>query len=74
MLIRKKFSEVFFKNPDGSLTPKIVINVNGITFGPGVSFGKGVNFAGVDFFQYENLDIAGELKEGVLIIKGFFNI
>lgn len=73
MLHRIPFYSVFSKNPDGSLTPKRVINVNGITFGPGVAFGKGVNFGGVDFFQYEKFDIAAEEVESVLVIKGFYN-
>jgi hypothetical protein len=73
MLQRLRFYDVFTKNQDGSLTPKRVVNVNGITFGPGVAFGKGVNLGGVDFFQYEMLDIAAEENNGVLVIKGFYN-
>lgn len=73
MLLRLRFYDVFNKNADGSLTPKRVINVNGITFGPGVSFGPGVNFGGVNFFQYEMYDIAAEESNGVLIIKGFYS-
>lgn len=72
MLQRLRFYEVFNKNPDGSLTPKRVVNVNGIIFGPGVSFGQGVNFGGVNFFQYEMYDIAAEEINGVLVIKGFY--
>ncbi len=66
------FFEVFGKNADGSLTPRRVINVNGITFGPGVVFGPGVSFGGVDFFQFQNHDIAADEDNGVLIIRGFF--
>jgi hypothetical protein len=70
----KKFNffDVFQRNPDGSMTPLRVINVNGITFGPGVVFGPGVNFGGVDFFKYQNHDIAAEEENGILVIKGFY--
>lgn len=69
---RYKFLDVFQENPDGSISPKRMINVNGITFGPGVSFGQGVSFGGVDFYQYKYLDIAAEEQNGVLIVKGFY--
>lgn len=72
MLQRLKFFDIFQQNPDGSLTPKRVIQVGGITFGPGVAFGRGVSFGGVDFFQYQNNDVAVEEQGGVLIIKGFY--
>lgn len=72
-LQRIPFYKVFTKKPDGSLTPIRVISVNGITIGPGVAFGKGVNFGGVDFFLYEQFDIAAEEVNGTLIIKGFYN-
>jgi len=71
---RFKFSDVFQENPDGSLTPKIRISVNGVSFGPGgMTFNKGVAFGGIDFHQYKNLDIAGEYVDDILLIKGFFN-
>ncbi|MHB8261771.1 MAG: hypothetical protein ACYDCN_15305 [Bacteroidia bacterium] len=72
MIERLKFFDVFQKNPDGSLTPRYVINVGGVTFGPGVAFGQGVSFGGVNFFQYQNNDVAIEKKDGVSIIKGFY--
>lgn len=72
MLRRYKFLDVFQENPDGSLTPRMRINVNGIEFGPGVSFGSGVVFGGVNFHQYKYLDIAAEEQNGVLVVKGFY--
>lgn len=69
---RFPFFEVFQKNPDGSLTPRKVINVNGVTFGNGVAFSPGVNFGGVDFFKFQNYDIAAEDEGGILVIKGFY--
>jgi len=72
MVQRFKFLDIFHMNPDGSLSPKRVINVNGIVFGPGVSFNAGVSFGGVDFHNYKFLDIAAEEASGVLVIKGFY--
>jgi hypothetical protein len=69
---RYKFIDVFQENPDGSLAPKRVISINGITFSPGIAFSPGVAFGGVDFHRYKYLDIVAEEREGVLIIRGFF--
>jgi len=69
---RYKFLNIFQINPDGSLTPKVVIEVNGVTFGTGVSFGKGVSFGGVNFHDYKFLDMAIEKKGKILVIKGFY--
>ena len=69
---RFSFFDVFQKNPDGSLTPRRVINVNGVTFGPGVVFGPGVSFGGVDLFKFQNHDIGGDEDNGILVIKGFY--
>ncbi len=69
---RYRFLDIFQENPDGSLSPKRVINVNGITFGPGVSFGQGVSFGGIDFHRFKYLDVAADEQNGTLIINGFF--
>ena len=71
---RKKFNEVFLRNPDGSLTPKITLRIGGVTFGPGVRFGPGVKFSGIDFFDYLGHDIAVVDVNGILEIKGFYNL
>lgn len=73
VLKRYRFMDVFKKNPDGSLTPKTPVNINGITFGPGVSFNQGVVFGGVNLFDYQIYDIAAQEENGVLIIKGFYS-
>jgi len=67
-----KFLDVFQENSDGSLTPKRAIFVNGISFGPGTIFQKGVAFGGIDFHLYKYWDIAGEERDGVLVVTGFF--
>jgi hypothetical protein len=51
---RFTFFDVFQRNNDGSLTPRRVVSVNGVTFGPGVAFGAGVSFGGIDLFRYLN--------------------
>lgn len=69
---RYRFRDIFQENPDGSLSPRVRINVNGVEFGPGISFGHGVSFGGIDFNQYRNMDIAAEVQNGVLLIRGFY--
>ena len=70
---RYKFLDIFQESPDGSLSPKIQIEVNGVSFGPGVAFQKGVAFGGVDFHLYKHIDIAAiEQENGVLKIVGFY--
>lgn len=73
MINRYKFSEIFKKNFDGSLSPIKTISVNGIVFGQGISFSNGVSFGGVNFFLYQNNDIAAEEENGILQIRGFYN-
>jgi len=69
---RINFFDIFQQNPDGSLSPKVQMNVNGIQFGPGVSFSPGVSFGGVDFYKYKNLPVAVEKLNGIFFIKGFY--
>lgn len=69
---RLHFLDVFTENPDGSLTPKKQIHINGINFGPGIVFQKGVAFGGIDFHLYKYWDIACEENGDILIIKGFY--
>jgi hypothetical protein len=71
-MLKLDFEEVFDKKPNGTITPKRVVSVNGITFGPGIAFGPGVSFGGVNFFNYQHLKIAGEEEKGILVIKGFY--
>ena len=65
------FFDVFQENSDGSLTPKVSINVNGINFGPGTRFTRGVAFGGIDFHQYKDYNIVAEYIGEVLFIRGF---
>jgi len=72
-MLKLDFTEIFEDKPNGTITPRMVINVNGVTFGPGVALGSGVSFGGVNFFEYKHLKIAAEEKNGILIIRGFYN-
>jgi len=72
MIERKKFLDIFSINPDGSLTPRHVIKVKGVTFGTGVAFAKGVSFGGVNFHKYQSFDLAVEEEGSILIIRGFY--
>lgn len=69
---RYNFFDIFQENPNGSLSPRRVIIVNGIQFGPGVAFGSGVSFGGIDFNRHRNQDIAAEEIGGILYIRGFY--
>ncbi len=70
---RFRFLDVFQENPDGTLSPRRAVHINGVSFGPGASFGQGVSFGGVNIHQYKYFDIAGiERQDGVLEIRGFY--
>jgi len=69
---RFRFFEIFQSNPDGSLSPRRVVSINGVTFGPGVAFSRGVLFGGVNLFDYYELDIAVEEENNIYVIKGFY--
>lgn len=68
------FFDVFAENPDGTLSPKRRISVNGISFGPEFAFSSGVAFGGIDFHKYKSQKIAGEedQQNSALIIRGFY--
>lgn len=67
-----RFSDIFQENPDGSLSPRVRMRVNGIEFGPGMSFSPGTSLGGIDFFQYKNLDIAADIDNEILVLRGFY--
>lgn len=67
-----QFSDIFQQNPDGSLSPKVRLNVNGIEFGPGTSFTPGVSFGGVNFSKYIGVPIAIEKEGDVYVLRGFY--
>jgi hypothetical protein len=70
--MRMRFDELF-NNNNGVVTPKVNVNINGVTMSPGVSFGGGVLFGGVELTQYIGKDFDVELQNGVYVIKGIYN-
>lgn len=75
MTQRRKFRDVFDESTDGSLSPQMPIEVNGIVFAPGAVFQKGVAYGGIDFHLYKYRDIAvqsDDMSEGPVKILGFF--
>ena len=71
-LERYNFSDIFQQNLDGSLSPKVTINVNGIQIGPGTTFAPGASFAGIDFFKFKNRPIAIEKIGDIFHVRGFY--
>lgn len=70
-----KFLDIFEEFLDGSLSPKMAIEISGIKFTPGMRFQKGVAFGGIDFhlYKYRNIAIADQKNEdGSLKIVGFY--
>ncbi len=71
--MRYRFSDVFQESPNGSIAPKMQVQIGGVTMSPGVSFSQGVSFSGVDITKSRGKDIEGDLVNGILVIKGFYN-
>ena len=72
-LQRYEFQDVFQENLDGTLSPRRIITISGVTFTPDVTFGPGVVVGGIDFHKFKYQPIAAEEQNGALIIRGFFN-
>lgn len=60
MTERMSFEELFSINLDGSFEPKKFIQIDGISFGPGVTFRSGVSVAGIDFSLFTKNDFEVE--------------
>lgn len=70
--MRVRFNEIFNVSPNG-ITPKVQVQIGGITMGPGVTFGHGAVFAGIELAKHTNQDLEVEQQGGVYIIKGVYN-
>jgi hypothetical protein len=70
--MRMRFDQLFSVQ-NGTVTPKTVVAIGGVTMSPGVSFGSGVSFSGVDLTQHIGKDVEAELVNGVYVISGFYN-
>lgn len=67
---RYKFEEIF-KVENDTITPIKPIKVNGMTYGSDVSLKLGGLIGGISFSLFNNLDMAVE-ESDTLIIKGFY--
>lgn len=70
--MRLPYSQLFDVHPDGSVSPRVVVNVNGVTMGAGVAFGGGVQFGGVDLAALRGTDLEVEVENGVHVVKGHY--
>ncbi|NYH21746.1 hypothetical protein [Paraburkholderia bryophila] len=57
-LVRVHFDEVFAVTSDGSFSPKVPVDINGVQMTPGVTFGGGVQFGGFALSQAAGHDLA----------------
>ena len=69
---RYNFWDIFENNPDGSLTAKQRLSINGVPIEPGFVLRSGVPAGGIDFNLYKDFDVAAEEVNDILEIKGFF--
>lgn len=70
--MRVPFHQIFQVQNDGSITPRVPVNLNGVTMTPGVSFTAGVSFGGVDVHTLRGRDLDVEQADGVYVITGYF--
>ena len=74
-LVRKKFSDIFERQGDDLLV-KEEVSVNGVLLEKNSKIPVNQSFAGVNFFEYHNHDIAIEEKQidsrTILVVKGFY--
>lgn len=56
-LVRVHFEDVFAVTADGSFSPKVPVDINGVQMGPGVTFGGGVQFGGFALSQAAGHDL-----------------
>ena len=67
-----KFQDLFTEYPDGSLEPKTVLNIGGVTLGPGIRFSKGTSFSGIDFTLFKDKDFQVVKKSDGYEILGVY--
>ncbi len=66
------FNEIFNTHVDGSIEPRRLIQVGGVSFGPGVRFNRGVSFSGIDFSLFIGREFQVRDENGVINILGVF--
>ena len=68
--MRMSFDQLFQRNTDGMISPRVPVQINGVTMGKGVGFGRGVAFGGVDLNQFVGKELDVEVQNEVHVIKG----
>ena len=66
--MRVPFDAVFQTNPNGSISPKTIVTINGVTMSPGVALGGGVSMGGVDLTSMRGKDLEIEKQGGGVIV------
>lgn len=64
------FYEVFQVDANGSVSPRIPVEINGVTMTPGVSFTEGVSFGGFDIAAMKGKEFIIERRGNLVVIKG----
>ncbi|MDR5855759.1 hypothetical protein P9239_19075 [Caballeronia sp. LZ062] len=73
-LIRVRFDEIFSIGPNGDLTPKVPVDINGVQMTPGVTFGGGVQFGGFAVGQALGHDFGvRQLGNGFIQLVKYYN-
>ena len=72
--MRMSFDELFQRNADGMISPRVPVHIGGVAMGPGVAIGGGESIDGVDLSQFVGRDFDVEVREdGVRMIEGVYN-
>ena len=71
--VRMSFDELFRRNADGMISPRLPVQIGGVTVSPGGASGRGASFGGVDLAQFLDKDLDVEIQDNVHVIKGTFN-
>lgn len=69
---RQNFWTLFQQTSNNKLTPRVILNVNGVVIGPGIMLGPGSYVGGIDFHKIIGRDIAVEIQNNVYIVKGYY--
>ena len=64
------FSELFTANADGSVSPKVQVEVNGTTLAPGSVCKKGTLYGGLDLAAMNGKKVLTTHKDKVVVLKG----
>ena len=72
-MARMAFDSIFIRNiEDGTLEPRQIVRIGGVTMGPGVKFSKGVSFGGIDLTQFIGQAFEVQIDNGVFVITGIY--